>query len=293
MLDLLKKVLGLWGCLDIEILERLGNDSPRLIYKVKADGKIYLLKGIPDEKPESVIRGNTEAHKFLGEKEIAPRIITAADGGLYQKSGGYWFYLTEFIDGQPMEATVENERLLGELAKQLHSLQGYKYVSALNEDKQRFYDWFSDKPYKEEFDKILDTLPDFGNYDRCFIHTDLGPHNAMIAMDGKPILVDLDDSGIGSRYLDLGWAFIMQFTEHTEDMRLSYRFDLAKAFLNGYYGENPIPREEYDLLWKGAVYMHISYMQCYGPYAVDSLWSILKYGLEQKEKLWTEYWKDI
>ncbi|MDE6608185.1 MAG: phosphotransferase [Lachnospiraceae bacterium] len=279
--------------MDIEILERLGNDSARLIYKVKADGKISLLKGIPDEKPESAIRGNTEAHKFLGEKEIAPRIITAADGGLYQKSGGYWFYLTEFIDGQPMEATVENERLLGELAKQLHSLQGYKYASALNEDKQRFYDWFSDKPYKEEFDKILDTLPDFGNYDRCFIHTDLGPHNAMIAMDGKPILVDLDDSGTGSRYLDLGWAFIIQFTEHTEDMRLSYRFDLAKAFLNGYYGENPIPREEYDLLWKGAVYMHISYMQCYGPYAVDSLWSILKYGLEQKEKLWTEYWKDI
>lgn len=162
-----------------------------------------------------------------------------------------------------MAVTVENERLLGELAKQLHSLCGYKYASALNEDKQRFYDWFSDKPYKEEFDKILDTLPDFGNYDRCFIHT------------------------------DLGWAFIMQFTEHTEDMRLSYRFDLAKAFLNGYYGENPIPREEYDLLWKGAVYMHISYMQCYGPYAVDSLWSILKYGLEQKEKLWTQYWKDI
>lgn len=32
--------------------------------------------------------------------------------------------------------------------------------------------------------------------------------------------------------------------------------------------------------------MHISYMQCFGPYAVDSLWNILKFGMKQKEKLW-------
>ena len=32
--------------------------------------------------------------------------------------------------------------------------------------------------------------------------------------------------------------------------------------------------------------MHIAYMQCYGPDAVESLWSILKYSMEQKETLW-------
>ena len=52
-----------------------------------------------------------------------------------------------------------------------------------------------------------------------------------------------------------------------------------------------ITREEYDLLWQGAVYMHISYMQCYGPYAVDSLWSILKFGMAQKEVLWERLYK--
>lgn len=48
-------------------------------------------------------------------------------------------------------------------------------------------------------------------------------------------------------------------------------------------------RNEYDLIWKGAVFMHISYMQTYGPYAVDSLWAILNYGMAQKEKLWEEW----
>ena len=34
------------------------------------------------------------------------------------------------------------------------------------------------------------------------------------------------------------------------------------------------------------IQMHISYMQSYGPYAVDSLWKILKFGMKQKEVLW-------
>ena len=59
-----------------------------------------------------------------------------------------------------------------------------------------------------------------------------------------------------------------------------------KAYLKGYYGEEVISHAEYDLLWHGATYMFISYMQCYGPDAVDSLWKILQFGLKQKEKLW-------
>ena len=32
--------------------------------------------------------------------------------------------------------------------------------------------------------------------------------------------------------------------------------------------------------------MHISYMQSYGPDAVEDLWKILLFGMEQKETLW-------
>lgn len=37
--------------------------------------------------------------------------------------------------------------------------------------------------------------------------------------------------------------------------------------------------------------MHISYMQVYGPDAVDSLWQILKFGMNQKEELW-KLWEE-
>ena len=101
------------------------------------------------------------------------------------------------------------------------------------------------------------------------------------------MLIDLDDAGIGSRYLDLGWPFVMQFVDFNHDTEeMTYRFDLAQSFLRGYFGEEKVSREEYDLLFQGAIQMHISYMQVYGPYAVDSLWKILLFGIEQKEVLW-------
>lgn len=287
MNQLIYNALQNWNFTNIEILEQFHRESPRLIFKVKADDKVYLLKGISDTKSECVIAGNVSAHKYLGnQKGIAPGVISLPDGSFYIKAEDYWFYLMEFIDGQPMEATAENEYLLGQLAKQLHSCTDYEYPAGLNENKERFYEWFSERSFKAEFDTILDELPDFGKYDRCLIHTDLGPHNAMLRVNGEAVLIDLDDAGIGSRYLDLGWALIMQFVEHTPDMQMSYRFDLAEAFFRGYYGDAGISRLEYDLLWYGAVYMHISYMQCYGPDAVESLWMILNFGLEQKEKLW-------
>lgn len=290
----LHEIVACWGLADAGIIKLSRPDAPRIVAEISAENGHYLLKGIPDagdeeSRGEQTICGNVSAHQFLGnQKGIAPRIYPVNGSGqkYYLKKSGYWFYLTEFIEGRPMQDTPEDELMLGKLARTLHSLEGYSCPSALNESKQRFYGWFDEKPFKAAFDELLDGLPDFSRYDRCLIHTDLGPHNAMISTEGKAVLIDLDDSGTGSRYLDLGWAFIMQFVEHTKDMKLSYRFDLAQAFLKGYYGTTQITEKEYDLLWQGAVYMHISYMQSYGPDAVDSLWKILQFGLAQKPILW-------
>ncbi len=193
----------------------------------------------------------------------------------------------EFIDGRQMEETPEDAFKLGRATRKMHLLQGYKYKSSETQSKERFYSWFRDHEFVKEFDKILDAIPDFEKLDQCFVHTDVGPHNAMLRVNGEVVFIDLDDAGIGSRYLDLGWPFIMQFVDFNHDTEeMKYRFDLALSFLKGYYDNMNISREEYELVFQGAIQMHISYMQSYGPYAVDSLWKILQYGMEQKEILW-------
>ncbi len=284
----IETVLNYWNLDNPQICEQFNEKSERLIFKIKTSLQDYLLKGIPCKVPEATIKSNVSAHLFLGnENGMAPKLYPTKSGEYYICNQGYWFYLMEFIDGRKMEENPDDEYMLGKAAKKLHSLRGYDVKSPFKQSKDRFYDWFRNHSFVKEFDAILDELPDFETFDQCFVHTDIGPHNAILRENGEVVFIDMDDAGIGSRYLDLGYPFIMQFVDFNHDTEeMHYRFDLAQSFMRGYYGEEKIPREEYDLLFQGAVQMHISYMQVYGPYAVESLWKILLFGIEQKEPLW-------
>ncbi len=268
--------------------DRLKEDAERPVYKIQTGSGSYILKGFSDDVPEAAIMSNVRAHLFLGnEKGIAPGLIPVKNGEYYIFVCDHWFYLMEFIEGRQMQETPEDEFLIGRAARQLHELEGYSNKSPFSQSKKQFYEWFRDCDFVNEFDAILDNIPDFEQLDQCFIHSDIGPHNMMLSNDGKVMFIDLDDAGIGSRYLDLGWPFIMQFVDFDHDTEeMNYRYDLAISFLKGYYCETDLTREEYDLIFYGAEQMHISYMQVYGPYAVDSLWKILNFGMDQKEILW-------
>lgn len=296
-----------WDIPDALLSAIYHEETERRVYRIVSGTKQYILKGIPDTKKEQVIAGNVSMHEFLGnQKEIAPRLLCTVDHKRYLHAGGFYYYMMECIDGRMLCETPEDEYDLGCLARRLHSfgtdrMGDFLPFCALDCSRDRFYSWFADRPWKPAFDALLDGLPDFYTLDQCLVHSDLGPHNAMRRENGKTVLIDLDDSGIGSRHLDLGWAFIMQFVDFNHDTgEMHYRFDLALAFLCGYYlgrEENPtlactLTRQEYDLIWHGAVFMHISYMQTYGPYAVDSLWNILQFGIAQKEILW-EKWQSV
>ncbi len=290
-MEQITQALTYWDITAFTLVKRYHENTERILCSIETDGRTYFLKGLPQEKTEETVKGNVQAHEHLGNREhMAPAILYTVDGRSYITVGDYWFYLMEYIEGSHLEETQADEYALGRLARQLHGVGDYTGLSGLKQDKARFYEWFAEKPFKPEFDAILDQLPDFSKHEQCFIHSDLGPHNAMRRSTGEVVLIDLDDAGIGSKYLDLGWAFIMQFVDfdhRTEEMR--YRFDLALAFLQGYYEGEPLSRAEYDLIWQGAIYMHISYMQAYGPDAVDSLWKILQYGMARKEELWEKW----
>lgn len=188
--NLIKKALQCWNFQSVEILEQLHENSPRLIFKVKADDSCYILKGIPNTISEGTIIGNVTAHKYLGnEKGIAPCIFPAKSGEFYIREGGFWFFLMEYIEGEPMENSCEAEYRLGQIVRQLHSYKMYTYSTGLTEDKRRFYDWFADKEFKQKFDTILHGIPNFFEHDRCFIHTDLGPHNVIINREGNQSLL--------------------------------------------------------------------------------------------------------
>lgn len=249
-----------------------------------------MLRGLSDDIKTETVIGNTKAHMFLGNQiGLAPRLIALPDGRPFLKEGTYYYYLLEYVEGRQLLETIEDEYILGKASRELHTLEGYDHPCSFNSEEQKnvFLGWFSEHEFKKEYDDIINGLPNFSDYDQCFIHTDIGPHNAVLSNEGKVIFIDLDDAGIGSRYIDFGWPFIMQFVDYNKKtQKMRYRFDLAKAFLKGYYGDKNITKEELDMIWNGAVYMQISYMQCFGPEAVIPLWSILKFGMAQKKRLY-------
>lgn len=248
------------------------------------------MKGLPEDTKEETVIGNTKAHAYLGNQlGLAPKLIYLPDGRSYFEEGSLYYYLLEFISGRQLQETVEDEFLLGQAAHRLHTLTGFDNPCSFNSEEQKrvFLEWFSERSFKTEYDAIINKLPNFFDYEQCFIHTDIGPHNAILSTEGRVVFIDLDDSGIGSRYIDLGWPFIMQFVDYNKTTHeMKYRFDLAMAFLKGYYGEENISKNEIDMIWNGAIYMQIAYMPCFGPDAVHSLWNILKFGIAQKEKLY-------
>ena len=293
--ELIQSIMSKWGFEHFKIVEQFNEESQRVICKIITDKGKVILKGIPDNITEDVIKGNIRAHEYLGnEKYLAPKLIYQPDGISYLQKNGYYFYVIEYIQGRLLQETIEDEYALGQVVKKLHSFTDYDYPCGYDSEKQlqRFYGWFSERSFKKKFDEILDSLPNFKKYEQCFIHTDLGPHNAMMGDNREVVLIDLDDSGIGSKYLDLGWPFIMQFVDFNhETHEIKYQYEIAMAFLQGYYKDRILTIEEYDLIWSGAIFMHISYMQCYGQDAVDSLWDMLNFGIQQKERLWNDWFE--
>ena len=94
---------------------------------------------------------------------------------------------------------------------------GYDYPCEFdtNEQIETIKTWYSDRKWKFKLDLLIDTLLDFNSYDQCFIHTDIGPHNA-IMRNGSVVFIDLDGAGIGSKYIDIGYPLIAQFVAYNK-----------------------------------------------------------------------------
>lgn len=281
-------ILTNWGITNTEFIQQFNVGGYRLVYQVKTEIGIIILKGQPISLDENAIMNNISAQEYLGNKHnLAPHIYYRPDGSAIWKNDEYYYYVMDFIDGRNVQETIEDEWLLGEAAAKMHTLTGYDIPCSfdINEDIQQMKSRYGDRKWKDDYDVLISSLPDFYKHRQCFIHSDIGSNNAKIH-DGSVIFIDLDDAGIGSQYVDLGWLFITHFVKYDEDRKqFFYAFDLAKSFLNGYCSKYKLDKQEYDLIWKGAVYSHIYNMQWFGDNAADHLWEKLCFGIKQKDSL--------
>jgi len=296
-MELEKVVEKEWALSNITIARTLQKNGERFVYLVEAQEGTFVLKVFHPALTVNEIERYTDVLLFLERTGFhhAPRIIRLPDRSAFTSIEGRFMYLMEYISGSEVLESEEDEYQLGAVLAKLHGIQGYVYDSNIDVP-AKIHDMlsrFGEFPFKEEYDRVVMNLPDFAEFKQSLIHTDICPKNAL-KRGGEIILIDFDDAGNGSIFIDLGYPLITQFVEwenrvigHTppDGSRLYFKFKMARAFYDGYFSVAPMTDHEKRLIFAGAVFMQLIYMPCFGKEAVPYLWRQLAFALENESLL--------
>lgn len=285
----LSKVADIWGFQSVKLMKDIEVKGGRVVQLLTTERGDFVFKSFDVSTDKEHIEKFTLALDYLGNREVklSPKLLKTKNQGLYTQIDGRYAYIMEYIEGRQLSETPEDEYLLGQASALLHSLVDYEADSILdtNECTKNMRDRFSDYSFKEEYDKVVASLPDFNNYRKAFIHTDIGPHNAMMDKDGRIIFIDLDDAGRGSIFIDAGYPLITQFVRYQENGELKFNAVGAEAFYKGYFSGIKLTKDEKELLFYGAVFMQLIYMPVFGEEGIVPMWGILKFAIDHKEEL--------
>lgn len=275
-----------YGFTHIEVLETLQQKGKRIVYTLVCDQKKMVLKQFGDPIDEEWLKKNLYAQAYLGDRGLAPKVIKHKSGTYVKDETGY-MYLMDYIDGRTLEENHQDMYDSGRLAGKLHKIESFKHEASIDTEVKidKMKKWFTSQNFKEDYNRILNDLPEFKTLKRCFIHTDITADNVMKTKENQMVFIDMDDAGLGSLFIDAGYPLITQCIRFDDDGVLAFNESIAKAFYSGYFTEKTIEYEEIKHIFDGAVFMQIYYMPCFGREHVPALWQILSYGMDRKTEI--------
>lgn len=273
----------------VEILDKLFTKGDREAYVINADCNKYVLKLFGESYSQQVIMNDIDAIQYLedNEEQFAPKLYPNKKGELSFSINNKHLYLMEYIEGRELVSNNEDCYDLGNKLSKLHKIEGYKTVSGVRtaERIDNMLKRFHEYTFKEDYDSVVNSLPKFEELETCLIHTDITLRNAIRKENGDLILIDWDDSGSGSLFVDVGYPLITQFVNYNNLDNMSFNDQLARAFYTGYFKESKMEKEMIKHIFDGAVFMQLMYMPCYGDEGIKPMWRILNYGLDNKEEI--------
>jgi Ser/Thr protein kinase RdoA (MazF antagonist) len=297
-IELKKFIENNWKLTNVSFIQLVQEKGGREVFHITSDEGSFVVKIYDAKATESEVIRNTEIFSLIKNSgfEQIPSLIKTTDDKKYQTFDGRFVFLMEYISGRMLTKSKEDEFKLGVQMANLHKIKNCDIKSGVD-TKERTRNMllrFAEYPFKQEYDSVVMNLPDFDKYEQCLIHTDIFPKNAIKNGKGEVILIDLDDAGLGSKYIDLGYPLITQFVQFKdrapdtlpqESNEVYFDSETAKFFYAGYSSISPIRPDEKELIFSGAVFMQLMYMPDYGEEAVPFLWKQLKFAIENKTLL--------
>lgn len=270
---------SLWPLSNVKLGEVLQQTGDRMTRVILADEGVFVFKVASSKTSESDIIRDTFAFQFLKDRNFLhiPTLLKTRIGGNYRRVQDRFVYVMAYVKGKNEERSPERWAQLANLVAELHDISDYPYASsftvpsALAELEARV----SDLPFYEAFMDVVQGLPNFEGLSRSVIHTDLGLENTIVQPDGTMILVDLDDVGVGTTILDLGYPLICIFVDGNEFER-----ENATAFYNAYFSKRTLPDGERALVFEAGLFFAL----LYAPFGdTNRKWQRIQFALKNRD----------
>ncbi len=281
--ELTLKCFGrIWPLHSVRFGETLQQSGGRLVRVLTASEGKFVFKVANVATPEEDVIRDTFAFGFLKERGFVhiPDLLKTRTDHSYSRVGDRLVCVMECVEGTSNSRTPENWAQLAEIAAELHDITGYPYVSTftVKDETAKFPETAAKLPFEKAFMELAHGLPDLASLSRSIIHTDLGLANVVLRPDGRMVLVDLDDIGVGTTILDVACP-LMYFIESDKDR---FQRDRAKAFYDAYFARRRLPEGERELIFDAGIWFFMEYLGFGNP---QRGWQQIQYALKNREEI--------
>jgi Ser/Thr protein kinase RdoA (MazF antagonist) len=268
-----------WPLTDVTYGQVLQETGARTVSVITAREGRFVAKVSDQWRSEQVAETHAFIFDFLEGAGFGhvPAILKTKSGRNYQNIEGQPVYILELIEGKTPAQTRENHRLIGEITGSLHMLSGYphSYLFTVADVMPELSEIAESLPFGPDYAQIVRTLPDFADLPVSLIHGEiLG--NCIETPDGRIVVIDWDEAGVGTRVLDVGHPLIQVFV--SED--LEFDEGNARAFYQGYFAKIALSDVEIDRVFDAGLFYALRYI-IYGNTA--KRWERVKFAVSHRD----------
>ncbi len=270
-----------WPLDDVRLGPILREFDHRRVQVVLAGEGRYVLKTTSQWRDDLDAANHLSLPGYLAKEGFvhAPALLSTRAGRLFEPLGSQHVYLLEYVSGREPDPSPASYARIGAMMASLHTVAGYAhpYLFTFEEVLPEFYEIARHLPFADEYLEIVRSWPDFDALPHTIIHGEI-IGNTLQSDDGRLVILDWDEAGIGARVFDIGHPLIGVFVGQD----LQVRWDLMAAFYRGYLAHIRITDIELQHILDAALFYALRYI-IWGD--ITKRWRRILWALDHRDEL--------